>query len=226
MKNIARKIATFKKDPIGAIKFKIACFFRIFLTVWAKFKLRRYLFLFKKRQSVTPGAFPPDYLDLWFLYETVRKRMPRVVLEFGCGCSTIILAQALKDNGSGFLYSLDCDPYWIEAAKKTIPDYLGRFYSIQYSKKIETEYRGIPVFRHGGTLAITPDILYLDSPELTEERQAAVDPLELENSFPPNFYMIVDGRRLNVEFLKKYLKGKYKFKNKWLFGNSTFERMQ
>lgn len=224
--NIAGKLATFKKDPVGAIRHKIIQFFRFFFSRWAKFKLRKHLSLLKKRQQVTPSAFPPDYPDLWFLYKTVRKRKPKVILEFGCGCSTIILAQALKDNGSGFLHSLDCDPYWVEETKKAIPDYLNRFCSIQYSKKIETEYKGIPVFRHGDIPVTMPDILYLDSPELTEERKVAIDPLDMEESFPPNFYMVVDGRRVNVAFLKRHLKGKYKFTNKWLLGSSTFERVQ
>lgn len=67
------------------------------------------------------GAFGPDFGDLWFLYNNVRKRQPRIILEFGSGISTICLAQALLDNGFGTLHSVDGDKKWAASTAKYLP---------------------------------------------------------------------------------------------------------
>lgn len=41
------------------------------------------------------GSLKPDYADLWFLYSLITKRRPKVVLEFGSGVSTVVMARAL-----------------------------------------------------------------------------------------------------------------------------------
>lgn len=70
---------------------------------------RGYLDFLAKRP---PDAIPPEPADLWYLYRLVRRTKPRMILEFGSGCSTVLLAQALFDNTKeserqrGFLYSL------------------------------------------------------------------------------------------------------------------------
>jgi len=77
---------------------------------WAKHQLERrgYLEFIAHRPA---HAYAPDFSDLWFLYKIVRRRKPTWILEFGSGCSTVILAQALWDNeresvekSSGHLY--------------------------------------------------------------------------------------------------------------------------
>ena len=50
-------------------------------------------------------AAAPDFLLEVFLH--VRERAPQSVLECGCGASSIVIARALKLNGSGHLYSLE-----------------------------------------------------------------------------------------------------------------------
>ncbi len=71
-----------------------------------------YLSLFNARPA---DAKPPVWSDLWAIYRQVRERRPKVLLEFGSGCSTIIYAQALADNAAegapGFLHSLDADAH-------------------------------------------------------------------------------------------------------------------
>jgi hypothetical protein len=177
-------------------------------------------------------ALPPVFADLLFLYEAVRRRNPRFVLEFGSGCSTVIIAQALYDNHrrfsgvSGHLWSVDANEYWAEVTARTMPPHLRGFYDIWHTRLCEVEYDGTRAFRHSNVPEIAPDLLYLDGPMLTREVQVSVDVLDIENRFPAGFYGVIDGRWPNTLFLKRHLRRRYKFRHRWLFGNSTFELIQ
>lgn len=50
-------------------------------------------------------AASPDVLLM--LHEHVRQRRPRLVVEFGSGCSTVVIADALRQNGFGKLVSFE-----------------------------------------------------------------------------------------------------------------------
>jgi hypothetical protein len=177
-----------------------------------------------------PDAFGPDYSDLWFLYRVVRRRKPRCILEFGSGCSTVIMAQALWENqressrgDRGHLYSVDANPYWAKITSNSIPGHLRELCEVFYSPLLEVSYLGTPVYRHSQIPDVVPDLLYLDGPLLTPERQIAVDVLDLEPRFSPGFYMIVDGRKATTEFLLAYLKRKYVYKYRRQFRNGVFK---
>lgn len=217
---IERKINTFRSYPFHSTITILFIPFKYIYNKWGKFRLRQYIHLFQVRP---PEAIQPDYSDLWFLYKIVRKRKPKVILEFGSGCSTVIFAQALKDNGSGFLYSLDSDPDWAKVTSQCIPSSLKSFCEIQYSPAIETQFEIVSVFRHTNVPQINCDMLYLDGPSLNSKTQVTIDPLDIEHKFSSAFFMIVDGRRINVDFLRKYLKKRYRFKHNWILFNSTFE---
>ena len=73
-------------------------YFRIMHTAYAKFRLRRLRYLFSARPE---HAFSPKWHKLWNLYWRIKKEKPNIVVEFGSGCSTIIIAQALYENGRG-----------------------------------------------------------------------------------------------------------------------------
>jgi len=239
---LRRKATTFANDPKGSLISKgreCRQFARQTLRAqgdaikscfeWkARWELARrgYLDFLKYRPQ---GAIPPDFADLWFLYRTVRLRKPRSILEFGSGCSTVILAQALSDNTndhrpvSGFLHSVDSDPHWADMTRKAVPRHLETVYDISLSALVEVNYEGTPGFRHAEVPQISPDLLYLDGPPLTPHRQVAIDPLELEDRFPPGFCMIVDGRGRNTQFLVRHLKRRYRVRHRRLFRNSVFE---
>jgi hypothetical protein len=69
---------------------------------------------------------------------------------------------------------------------------------------------------------VVPDLLYLDGPPLSAARPVAVDPLDLEDRFPRGFTMVVDGRRSNVEFLKRHLRRTYRVHERRRFHNTLF----
>lgn len=196
---------------------------------WARYQLSRrgYLDLLSKRPA---EACRPDYSDLWFLYLVVKRRSPRCILEFGSGCSTVIMAQALWESRDECfagperrLYSVDAHPYWANITCNSFPDHLRNICEVVYSPLLEVEYEGTPAFRHGVVPNVVPDLLYLDGPELTPERQVAVDVLDLESTFPPGFFMVVDGRKTNRDFFLRHLKRRYVYKYRRQFRNAIFE---
>ncbi len=222
-----RRIEHFRQDPWGSVARRAGY-------EWFCWRARR----FWARQpwmrdflTARPAeAFPPDYADLWFLYRTVRRRRPRLVLEFGSGCSTLALALALHENRgeggpAGRLVSIDSDPYWTESTRGALPEGSREYCEILHRPAVETEWNGTPVFRHSDLPQLEPDLVYLDGPPLTPERKVAVDVLDLEDRFRPGFLLIVDGRWANAMFLREHLRGEYRFEYRTLFQNSTFETM-
>jgi hypothetical protein len=167
-----RKFNTLRHDPIGTSKAKIKSLARSTVRAWGKMKLHRCgaldllaAFISKRAE----GSFRPDYADLWYLYRMIRKRKPRTVLEFGSGCSTVILAKALHDNGSnscysGLLYSVDADARWADSTESSFPNCLRSVCEISYSPLLETEYEGIPAWRHATIPDVVPSFIYLDGP--------------------------------------------------------------
>lgn len=201
---------------------------RLVFGVWAERQLRRrgYLEFLRLRP---PHAFKIDCVDQWFLYRTVRKRKPHCVLEFGSGFSTVMIAQALWENAQepngyrGKIYSLDSEKEWARASAEAMPSHLAGFWDIAYGPAEETEYAGIPVFRHLGVPDVAPDLIYIDGPALTKKRQVAIDALFLEEHFQPGLCIIIDGRRRQADFFLQHFKRRYRFKRNRIFKNFIFE---
>ena len=79
----------------------------------------------------------------------------------------------------------------------------------------------MPAFRHSTVPVVTPDLLYLDGPALTAQRQVAVDPLDIEPRLSSGSLIVVDGRIRNVLFLREHLQRTYFSVSWWdtsLFG--------
>jgi hypothetical protein len=178
------------------------------------------------------SAISPEFIDLWFLYRTIRHRKPRIILEFGSGCSTVMMAQALWDNQchspekGGYFYSVDADPYWAEATAKAMPTHLQKVCQVVYSPLLEVEHAGILGFRHTNVPDVAPNFLYLDGPVLTPTRKVALDVLDMEDKFPQDFYMVVDDRQENTMFLKRNMRRTYRFKRRYwgcFIRTQTFE---
>jgi hypothetical protein len=169
-----------------------------------------------------PQGGLPNYRDLWLLYRMVRERKPKTILEFGSGCSTAILAKALSDNGRGHLHSIDADPYWVKSTADCIPENLKSFCEVSYSPLQHIIYEGIPGFRHEKIPTVIPDFCYLNGPPTTKERKVAVDLLDLEDKFPPNFFLVIDGREKNVQFFRENFKRDYEFQQQKFYATSTF----
>ncbi|MBT4487240.1 MAG: hypothetical protein HOK30_02760 [Rhodospirillaceae bacterium] len=175
------------------------------------------------------GALAPQGGDLWFLYSLVRARKPRLIIELGSGCSTVIFAQALYDNAredpahAGRIISLDGMAQWAEVTQASIPGHLAPFCDIRHVEAVAEDQGNDLGFRYEALPDGEPDFLYVDGPALQPGRKICFDALHLQDRFPPGFTMVVDGRHDTVRYLRKHLAGTYRVTpNRWLH-NTRFD---
>jgi hypothetical protein len=211
--DLTGKLNRLRRDPVGvaAGKFR-ALGQRVDPERWAKIRLAQYRALGILRDFVTKrpkGAIAPVYTHLWYLYQTIRKRKPHIALEFGSGCSTLIIAKALSDNKEGYLYSIDSSLQWAESTFNCIPSALREFFEISYSPvRAETVDSGLRLLKHERIPDVAPNFVFLDGPPLTPG-EVAVDLLEMEDRLPQDFMLVIDKRWENTAFLKKHFKRHY-----------------
>jgi predicted O-methyltransferase YrrM len=189
---------------------------------WARWHLHRRGILdeLAKRPS---DAKPPSYYELWYLYRMARGR--RRLLEFGIGCSTVVLAKALHDQGGGELISVDASSKWIEISNSTFPSALRPFVKFHHSPLVMMDYAGEPCHRYVDVPTTSPDLVYLDGPAPKDVpgwrgTPVAADPLLLD--LQPNSLIIVDSRQKNVAFLERHLRRPFRSEQDRAFGITTF----
>lgn len=168
-----------------------------------------------EEKCLATGALPPNYMELWYLYDDVRRLRPRVIYEFGSGLSTNIMAAALsanaKDGGAnGKIYSFESTKKWWAASDQWLDNETRSFVELVYSPVRVEELFGAKVFKHSNIPGLVPEMMYLDGPELTPEVRAASDILDFEALLVPGFWLVIDGRRDNAEFLDRHLQRRYK----------------
>ncbi|MEE8444507.1 MAG: hypothetical protein V3S44_04105 [Alphaproteobacteria bacterium] len=94
--------------------------------------------------TAVTGASYSDYLTL---YEQVRAYRPREILECGTGISTVVLAQALRDNAAedggppGRVTSMEDDADWYRTACERLPDAVAGIVDIVHSPKADGFYK-------------------------------------------------------------------------------------
>jgi hypothetical protein len=219
-----QKWQTFRRDPWASVSWRVRRVVPSLLSAWAKHQLHRHgvletLVPFHARQP--SSAFGPEYVDLWFLYRTVIARKPHVVLEFGSGCSTVVLAQAVWKNRAQFpqrgdyFYSIDADPFWARTTAQAMPEHLREVCQVEYSPLVEIEHAGTLGFRHAKVPQVIPNLVYLDGPGLTPTRQMAIDVLDMEERWPDDFYLVIDDRQANTRFFQTALRRAYRFKRRY-----------
>jgi Methyltransferase domain len=228
--NIARKWNTFKNDPVASISAKSQK-----VVPW----LRHHhafqqligttvLESIKEFSSDRPTeALGPDYADLWFLYWNVRQRKPQIILEFGSGISTVCLAQALLENGSGRLYSVDDEERWATSTASSIPARLRALCDVRYSPVNEVPFPGAQFgVKFVDLPKVIPNFAYLDGPCANGPGRPAIDLLDMEDCFPTGFFLVIDGRDENTEVLRTHFKRRYRFQQRRIAKQPTFELVE
>jgi hypothetical protein len=167
-----------------------------------------------------PSSFAPDWGDLLHLYNDVRRLKPKILLEYGSGQSTVVLARAIADNGTGHLTTLEADRGWADINRAAIPTNLRPFVTIIHSdfhviSQHEVRYSHSPV--------LSPDFVYLDGPAFPCQtiQMAALDLVDLEPKFPPSFRLVIDGRTYNKNQLLRRFKRRYHSRRRGLVSNDT-----
>jgi hypothetical protein len=162
--------------------------------------------------KVPQQAYQPDWADLLNIYESVRKKKPRTVIEFGSGCSTLMFARALADNGFGHLYSIDASQPFLQRTRSYMPEDLVPYVSLSYSEIELGEMNGKSVMWHRSVPEVAADFVYLDGPDYHDfsviiETQA--DGILLEPKATQHYTILIDGRWQTFEFTRKNLKANY-----------------
>lgn len=222
-----RRWASFKAEPLHYLEKKGRQFARAPFDRYAELVLNRrnMLGFVASRPS---GAFRPDYSDLLFLYDLVRKQKPSLVYEFGSGCSTVIIAQALRDNASatgskGKIVSLEADERWADVTDKSFPAYLREHCEILFTPLRVQRFGEDSLYIHEACPKDVPDMVYVDGPALFDPVVGAGDVLLFEEKLRPGFTMIVDGRPKNVAAILRHTRRNFRVTNRRLFYNYLFE---
>ena len=248
IKTIIRKFLTVYKNPY--------ILYKVFFKERDIRKAKKYIInsgLEKFLIKGVDGEYACNEFDVCNIHKLIIKRKPNVVVEFGTGWSTIAITHALYMNhkedpsSNPKLYTTDASEKWLANVKSKIPQFLEQFVDLRYSPVRATLYEGELCHFYDRVPNVSPDFLYLDGPAtpqvegeihgiqfVKEHGQGrgpiSGDPLIYESSLrmerSRNFFMLVDGRWTNVQFLRRHLKRRYRFRRNRTHSFSTFELLE
>lgn len=188
-------------------------------------------------ESVDPSVtapYQPDWPDLVRLHRTIRERRVTTVLEFGCGWSTFVMADALRRNEEEHgdavadrlrrtnpfeLHVVDDVASYLDAAIQRIPADLRRRVHPLCSSVEMTTFAGRICTQYSQIPNVAPDFVYLDGPSQAsatgdvqgistrhpDRLPMSCDLLRLEPFLLPGTLVLVDGRTANARFLRAHV---------------------
>jgi len=165
-----------------------------------------------------PAEFTPDLDDLWFLTVTCWERRPEVILEFGVGFSTQVLAR----EAPGTLHTIDSSQHWLDNTWEKLSSPTHVTYHLTEAGCHTRNGEVVSIFQR--LPDIVPDLIYIDGPsrgqvlgtvhQISFDNRPIVgaDLLLYESTLKPGAYVIIDGRDRTVDFLARTLKRRWKIK--------------
>jgi predicted O-methyltransferase YrrM len=137
-----------------------------------------------KERSPSTGC---SYTDYFALYRYIRRHKPREVLECGTGFSTVIIAQALKENEldygiQGHLVSMEEDAAYFQSALNSLPDEIknSKRVKIVLSPAVEDAYEIFNGVRYTNIPKRNYDFVFIDGPNYIEPRPQYLLPYNLD----------------------------------------------
>ena len=193
------------------------------------------------KSLLIPGQnteIPPVYTDLYTIHQLLRTRKPKVVVELGIGFSTLTMAHALEMNGKGTLYSIDSNENWLQNTQRKLPkDLLLRTNFIHSTVRCHM-LNGQLCSIYDNLPDVSPNFIYVDAPQPSDVSESvngltfaqrypvAADPLLYESTAPKDsFFVLVDGRARNAEFLRTNFQGRYRYHQSEVLKQTYFERI-
>ena len=206
-------------------------------------------------ESVDPSVvapFPPVWDDLVRLHRLVRTRRVTTVLEFGCGYSTVVLADALAKNEKEFktfvsanlrrsnafeIHSVDDMDGYIKITRDRLATDLKKRVFFKQSDVQMTTFNGRICTEYVELPNIAPDFIYIDAPSQDSAKgevsgistrhadrlPMSCDLLKIEHFLLPGTFVLVDGRTANSQFLRLNLQRNWKYEQDVDTDTHTFE---
>lgn len=186
------------------------------------------------------APYSPKWNDLARLHHIACERKVSSVLEFGCGYSTIVLAEALYQNrrrhgeyisknfrrSNAFEHHVvdDMEKY-LALTREKVPSHLADIVHFHASPVQMTTFNGRVATEYETLPNLAPDLIYLDGPSrysvlgdvngITTAHASglpmACDLLKIEHFLTPGMMIVVDGRTANARFLKS------NFQRRWAY---------
>ena len=158
-------------------------------------------------------AVPPQFVDLYRLARLVHDRKPAVVWEYGSGWSTHFLAQALADNGTGILYSLETDEAWAANTRGMQPPWLQARTDIRYvaCDQVQAGAAGACAWKYRWRPPALPQLIYVDGPAGIGECAGNADLIEIELELAPGTLIVLDGRKPTARFLQTAFRRRWRY---------------
>lgn len=178
-----------------------------FLNQRALIQIQKRTELWNVLQAVISPSTGCSFSDYWALYSYIKKNKPQEVLELGSGVSTLVIAQALFENGTGRVTSMEESLEYRDATDKTIPDSLRPYIDLTVSHVMEycwgpfagTAYEKIPKRDY--------DFVFVDGPQYDAATSFDADLLRLitESSKPVSAFIDM---RTGTSLIYHFLLGK------------------
>ncbi len=176
--------------------------------------------------SAVTGASFSDYLTL---YEQVRRYRPREILECGTGISTVVLAQALRENERdgaprGRVTSMEEDVEWHREASTRLPDALAPYVELVHSPKVDGSYKCFRGVQYREVPDRPYDFVFSDGPErhspVNNDKLFDLDLIHVVRRSPGPVRAVVDNHYLTFYVLQKVFgidKARYSVSHKLMF---------
>ncbi len=147
-------------------------------------------------------AFQPDLVDLYYLYDHIRKHRPKSVLELGSGISTAVIAHALAKNGEGHVYSLEASEEWAQSTADSLAADLRRYTTVQYRPPLAVNVLGHATYCFEDPPVDTVEMIYIDGAAREDAIFQGAENLEFMD-LRPGTCIYIDSRVNAVEYFKR-----------------------
>ncbi len=177
--------------------------------------------------TAVTGASYSDYLTL---YEQVRTHRPREILECGTGISTVVLAQALRDNAAedggapGRVTSMEDDADWYRTACERLPNEVSDIVEIVHSPKADGYYKCFRGVRYEALPERPYDFVFSDGPDrhspVNGDKLFNLDLINVVRRSEHPVCAVVDNHYLTFYVLQKVFgldKARYSVSHKLMF---------
>lgn len=130
--------------------------------------------------SKKTNIFKPNILDLYHIYKIITLNKRLSVLEYGCGWSSLVISQALKNNKTKYsilteklrknnkfeLHIFDNYKNFLNITKKNFKRYLPKNSNAKFffSKCLISTHKGCYSSIYQKKIKMNPDLIYLDGP--------------------------------------------------------------